>query len=85
MSATRKFRFPLSALFFVMFYVSGLFTGLAFNWSTTREAKMRYDRLELRLQRRSGAVSKMMDEYEEKRDEYENKLDALNDEAENLD
>jgi hypothetical protein len=74
MSATRKFRFPLSALFFLMFYVSGLFTGLAFNWSTTREVRMRYDRQELRLQKRSVDLHKLMEKYEDK-------LDALNDDA----
>jgi hypothetical protein len=72
MNNKRTFRFPLIALFLLMFYVAGLFTGLAFNWSRMREIRMRYERQELRLQRRSKDLLKMMEKYE-------TKLDAIDD------
>jgi hypothetical protein len=36
MTTKTRFRFPLVAIFFLMFYVVGLFTGLAYHWSKER-------------------------------------------------
>ena len=66
------------ALLLVMFYVSGLLTGLALNWTKTREARMRYERQELRFKKRSNARSKVQEMYLRK-------LETLNAEAENED
>lgn len=32
MNEKRQFRFPLIALFFLMFFVAGLFSGLSISW-----------------------------------------------------
>jgi hypothetical protein len=65
MFASKKIRFPLVALFLLMFYVSGLFCGLAYHWSQADKMRARNEQIRLEMEQAYLRALRVRDDYEQ--------------------